>query len=330
MPILLIALLFASTVFAAAPHNIWEPPFYNGVAAQVDKTLITYDDLRREMAPLISKIRATAKDEDEFNTQINDLYDLTLKTMVERALLVDEFYGRYPDPKQVAEINKMVDKDANAEFQRMLKDNFGGKLSDMVAALQQQGMTLPSYRKNLREEIIVNQMQSKFRHELPGITPDQVAAYYKDNADKFAQESSVKLSVITFKPITDEPVDVIVQTAAGVRQKIIDGGDFDKLATENNQEGKVDWGWMSVKDLADEISEALENVKAGEMSQPLIVDGKVLLVKVDDRKSQGVEPLANVQDQIKQKLTEDQAMAAYDKWIEQLKKKFFVKINDMQ
>jgi len=332
MRVILLALILANSAFAIA-HNVWEPPFFNGVAAEVEKTLITYDDVRREMAPLSPQLRTQSKDQADYDSKMESLYKDTLNTLVERALLQAEFYNRYKKgdesfQEEQKRVSEMLKKDTDNEYRHMLKENFNDKTSDLVNALQQEGLTIPAYRKRMEENIIIQTMQQHFRHDLPEITPDQIQSYYKGNLSKFSQSGSIKLSVITLKPMTDEPANVLLQTANEIRQKLVAGEDFSKLAQEHNQEGTIDWDWIATGDLSSELKGALENVKTGEISQPVTVEGpKVLLVKVDDRKNEGVAPLGEVQESIKAQLFEQQAKAAYDKWMGDLQKKYFVKIN---
>lgn len=319
MRALLIALLSVNAVFAVS-RNVWEPPFFNGVAAQVEKDLITYDDIRRQMAPISPQLRANAKTQEEYDAQMESLYKTTRDTLIERALLVSEFETKG---------YKMPAKDVDIEYRRILKEDFNNSTSALVESLQGQGLTLPVYRSNLRENMMIQALQSRFRHDLPQITPEQIASFYKENQNKFAQSGSVNLSVITFAPITDEPLDVILQTAKEVREKAIGGEDFNKLAQDFNQEGSPEWGWIDLADLAAEVKETLTDVKVGQLAEPITLeDSKVLLIRLNERRDEGVASLESVRPQIERTLFEAQAQAAYTKWMDQLKKKYFVKINE--
>ena len=301
------------------PHKIWEPPFYNGAAAQVEKTIISYDDIRREMAPLSANIRANSQSAEEYEQRMEALYQQTLQGLVDRALLIAEFKARG---------YKVPAKETDNEYRKILKESFDNKVSDLVASLQQQGLTLPAYRKRLEENLMVSALQGRFRRELPDITPEQIQAYYNANLDKFSHSGSVRWAVITLKPMTDEPAHVLHQTATEIADKIKAGKDFNKVAEENNQEGNPDWGWLDTKELSENVKEAIAGMKVGELSEPVIIDGpKVLLIKLLERKNEGVAPLQQVREDIKRTLFEEQGTAAYKKWIDQLMKKYFVKIN---
>jgi|GEM_PF-2476304 hypothetical protein len=316
----LFAILIAPLATLAIPHNLWEPPFYDGVAAQVDKIQITYDDIRREMAPIAVQVRMSSKDLTEYNAKMVDVEKGTIQMLVERALLVTEFKGSgYTIPAKAAE----------DEYRKQLKENFNDSTSDLVKALQAQGLSLPDYRKLLGEKMMVQALQEKFRKGLPEITPDQIEAYYKAHLSRFAKSGSVRLSVITFKPLADEPASVLIQTAKDIKAKALAGENFAKLGEEYNQEGNVDWGTLNTTDLSPELTTALKDLAAGQIAEPISLEGpKVLLVKLEERHEDGVTPLKEVSETIKKELFETQAKAAYDKWIGELKKRYFVKINE--
>lgn len=320
---LLLLSLMSTALFAAdtpkPPQRIWEPPFFNGAAAQVGKVVITYDDIRREMAPLAGQVRQQSSSAADYNTKMGELYQQTLNGLVERQLLITEFNTKG---------YKVPPKDADMEYRRILKENFDGKVSDLIASLQAQGLTLPAYRQRLTENMMAAALQSRFRNELPDITPQQVAMYYQAHQNKFAQDGSVKLAVITLKPMTDEPVSVLQQQGKDVAEKAKSGTDFDTLAQTYNEEGSANWDWLSNSDLAEEVKAAVANLKVGDTSGPILLEGpKVLVIKLLDRKNDGVAGLDEVRDDIKKTLFEQQAKDAYARWMEQLRKKYFVQIN---
>lgn len=300
-------------------QSLWEPPFYNGVAAQVGKILITYDDIRRDMAQFSTRIRESSSTAQEYEARMTELANQTLQNLVDRSLMIIEFRTKG---------YKIPSKESDLEFRRILKDNFNGSMSELIAELQQQGLTLPAYRKRLEENLMVSALRGRFRNELPDITPSEIQTYYQANQPKFAQSGRVKLTVITLKPLTDEPAEVLLQNANEIKAKAQAGEDFDALATEHNQGEDPHWDWLKLTDLAEMIRAEVATLKAGEISQPVVLNtGDVLLIKMQERQDEGVAALADVQEQIRQELGNEKANEAYSAWINQLKKKYFVKIN---
>jgi parvulin-like peptidyl-prolyl isomerase len=172
-------------------------------------------------------------------------------------------------------------------------------------------------------------MQGRFRRQLPEITPEQVEAYYRANSSRWAAQARVQLKVITLKPMTDEPIEVLQQTAEKIQQELTQGATFEALAEQYNQEGSVDLGWLKLEEIAPEIQQAIDGLPVGATTSPIAAaDGQsVRLVHISDRTAEQVAPLSQVRAEIVQKLRQQNAEAAYLKWIEELRAKFFVKVN---
>ena len=51
-------------------RNIWEPPLVNGIAAEVENEIITFEELRREMAPLLRQVQGEARSSAEFDQKM--------------------------------------------------------------------------------------------------------------------------------------------------------------------------------------------------------------------------------------------------------------------
>ncbi len=328
MRIILLSLLACSVLLAqetsssepaSRSQKIWEPPFYNGTAAQVEKKLITHDDVRREMAAYSPAIRAQASSAEEYEKNMEALYRSTLDHLVDRALMITEFKTKgYQVPE----------KEVDAEYKRMLKEGYNDKVSDLIEALRAQGLTIPAYRERIKENLMVQALTERFRRELPAITPDQIVAYYNAHLPEFSEGGKLRLSAITLTPLADEPALVLEQTAETLREKLQHGADFYQLATEYSQESNFDWGELSLDELSEEVRTAVATLRSGEVSAPITLEGpKVLLVKVNSRTDQTVKPIEVVTEEIRKAIFEQRAQEAYEKWMKELRAKYFVKIN---
>lgn len=312
-----------SSASATAP-KIWVAPFFNGPAAQVGKTLITYDDIRRELAGISNKLRAAKIPDDRYDTEMANAYNYILNGLVEKDLLIEEFNRRG---------FQLPAKEVEAEYARILKEQFNGRISELVAQLQAEGLTLTQYKERLGDNIKAQAIQGRFRRSLPAITPEQISAFYNDHPSDFATAPSLKLAVITLQPLADEPAEVVAQNATELRKQILEGADFAEMARTHSTSSEAanggSWDYISLSDLSAPLQKAVANLKTGEISEPVITDtaaGKVMLIKVLDRKAQSSVSLAEAAPTIEKILKQIQGKAAYEKMIAELKAKTFVKI----
>lgn len=297
---------------------LWEPPYINGIAAQVSDSIITYDDLRRELVPFAAQLQKEVSNKEEFTTAMEETTQRILEGMLERLLLIEEFKD-----KKFSIPPFRVEK----EYRKILEGNFEGKLADFVAALQSQGMTIDQFREDLEENMMAQAMQIRFQNSLPEITPEQVSEYYEAHQAKFSTQATFQLKAITLEPMTDEPTEVLTQTAQQILERLENGEDFDSLVQEFNQAQSSDWGTLSLSDLTEDIRSAVELIGVGEVSQPIVSDGKVLLIKVAKRTNSEIAPLDEVRTTIENALRKENSVDAYNDWIEQLKQKYYIKVN---
>ena len=65
--------------------------FANGIAAIAEDKIITVDDVRREVTPLIPQLQRDAKTEQEFNQRLEALQDNAIQNLIDRVLIIKDF-----------------------------------------------------------------------------------------------------------------------------------------------------------------------------------------------------------------------------------------------
>ena len=66
--------------------------YANGIAAIAEDRIITIDDIRREVGPLIPEIQRQSRSEKEFNEKIEALQEDVIQNLIDRVLIVKDFY----------------------------------------------------------------------------------------------------------------------------------------------------------------------------------------------------------------------------------------------
>src|ERR1017187_1041642 len=93
-----VSLFFASCLFlraqdkaSAAARDRLDLRFADGIAAIVEDKIITVDDIRRDITPLLQTLQQTARNEKEFNEKLEALEDDVIQNRIDRVLIVKEF-----------------------------------------------------------------------------------------------------------------------------------------------------------------------------------------------------------------------------------------------
>src|SRR6185503_10153006 len=65
--------------------------FANGIVAVAEEKIITVADVMQYVGPLLPELRQRAKDEKDFNQQLEQLQDSAIQDLIDRVLIVKEF-----------------------------------------------------------------------------------------------------------------------------------------------------------------------------------------------------------------------------------------------
>ncbi|MDX2109164.1 MAG: peptidylprolyl isomerase [Verrucomicrobiota bacterium] len=316
----LLLAVVAGRVAAQPVHNIWEPPYKQGIASQVEDKIITFEDLRREMGPLIPRIREESRSPNDFQAKITELYREVLQNLVDRVLIVKEFARKeYRLPPSVLE----------NEMDRVLIEDFGNDRNKFLNHLRSQGLNVREFRKDLEERIIVSIMRGQLKKSQSEISPERIEKFYMENKIHFYEEESVHLRLIMLKPIADETPDLLRQNGEKVMAELKAGAKFEDLAKKYSQDNRKDkggdWGWIRRADLREELSEVGFLLQPGTYSQPIKVGEQIFILYSEAKRSEGIQPLVEVRDRIENILSNQLAKQTQSAWLERLRKDAFVK-----
>jgi peptidyl-prolyl cis-trans isomerase SurA len=295
--------------------------FANGIAAIAEDKIITVDDVRREVTPLIPQLQREARNEQEFDQKLEALQDNAIQNLIDRVLIIKDF--EKDDKRHVPE--SFVDDQIAEE----LNDQFDNDRSKFLAYLRARGSTMRDYRKEVEEDIIYNYMTHQQHKSQSIVSPVRIEQYYKENKDRFYQDDSVHLRLIQLPRGPAETDGSLKGKAESILLRLRSGEKFEDLAKEYSSDSRHakggDWGWMKRSDLKPEFSEPLFAVKKGECSEPVLLPEGCFLLYADDRKYAGIQSLDEVRDQIERVLVQQMSRDSEDRWLERLRRNGYVK-----
>jgi len=295
--------------------------FANGIAAIAEDKIITVDDVRREVTPLIPQLQRDARNEQEFNQKLEALQDNAIQNLIDRVLIIKDF--QKDDKKHVPQ--NFIDNQINDQ----LTEQFDNDRSKFLAYLRARGTTMRDYRKEVEEDIIYNYMMHQQHKSQSIVSPVRIEQYYKENKDRFYQDDSVHLRLIQLSRAQGQADGELKGQADAILLRLRSGEKFEDLAKEYSSDSRRakggDWGWMKRSDLKPEFSEPLFAVKKGECSEPVILPEGCFLLYAEDRKYAGIQPLDEVRDQIERILVQQMGREYEDRWLERLRRNGYVK-----
>lgn len=333
-----VTLLFAAIAGAtsALAQSAATPPplgdnlnlrFANGIAAIAEDKVITVDDVRREIVQYIPSIEKEANGSEKvFNEKLEALQDSVIQDLVDRVLIIKEFY-KEKDGKEARHIPPAY---VDGRIDDVISGQFDGDRSKFLAYLRSRGTTQREYRREQEEDIIYHYMQQQQRKSQSVVSPVRIETFYKENKDRFYEEDKVHLRLIQLSRANDESDADLRAQASDILRRIRSGEKFEDLAKEFSKDARRskggDWGWQRRSDFRKEFSDAAFGLKKGEVSEPIILPEGCFLLFAEDRKFAGIQPIDEVRDQIERMLISQMTRASQERWLERLRRNGYVKL----
>ena len=323
-----LSLYLLTAAFSYAQGNLppvgadWEGRYTNGIAAVVNKTIITVDELRSELAPLVPELRRTSVTEVEFNDMLETVSFDVLRNLINRSLIVEDF-----DEQGIVYPKVILDK----KYDDYIIEHFNGDRAEFLKWLTQQRKTTRQFRKELRNKMIVEYMLNRMRKSESAVSPAKIIDYYQKNKNVlFYKEEGIHLRQIMLEPTAGETEQALIRRAEKILDQLHQGVSFAELAIEHSKDSLAktkggDHGWISRNDLAPKLAEVAFNLNVGENSAPIAKEGYVFIFHIEEKRHDGVQPLSKVQGEIEKVLAADAARKARTLWLERLRENAYIR-----
>jgi peptidyl-prolyl cis-trans isomerase SurA len=328
----LLSLLAAAGFRAAGDPAPTAPPgdnlnlrYADGIVAIVEDKVITVDDVRHEIEPLMAQLQRDARNEADFNQKFEQLQDSVIQTLIDKQLIIKEFHKH----KEGEDEKKIPASFVDSRVAEVLNDQFDNDRSKFLAYLRARGETQNDFRKDQEDEIIYHYMREQQEKSESIVSPVRIEQFYKENKDQFFQEDSVHLRLIQLSRANGDSDDGLKAKANAILARFHSGEKFEDLAKEFSEDTKRtkggDWSWMSRTNLKPEFADPLFVLKKGEATQPIITPDGCFILFVEDRKYAGIQPLDQVREQIEHILNTQMTQTSTEHWLERLRRNGYVK-----
>ncbi|MBL6838739.1 MAG: peptidylprolyl isomerase [Puniceicoccaceae bacterium] len=292
----------------------------NGIAAIAEGQIITVEELRRELEPVIPRLRVESKNAQEFSKRIEELSKQVLQNMIDRIIIVKaaEEKGLLIPPSYIEQ-----------EYDDVLNRDFGGDRGRFLEYLKARGETARDFRTDIYKRVVVNVMRAETRRSQSEISPERIEEFYVKNKIRFYQSESLHLRQIILTPLADEGLVPLRQTAKKVIEELESGANFGDIARKYSQDEMSrrggDWGWIERKDVRKELSDAAFALNAGEYSQPIELGGTIFILYAEDKREEMIQPVSQVRDIIENVLVGEIAREAQEKWLEGIRNESYIR-----
>jgi peptidyl-prolyl cis-trans isomerase SurA len=310
--------VFLAALCLAPRFTFAEQVVSDGIAAIVNDAIITYQDVEQFAGnPIELLIRQYRSQPDVLRQRIADTRADATEQLIERQLILSEYKAAgYNIPESIIEDT----------IQERIKQDFRDRVT-MMQTLKQQGITYETYRKRVREEIIIKAMRVRNLNQDIVISPQRILAAYDVNKTNYAIGDQVKLRMIVLNKKDDK--GTAKQLAEEILRKVNEGASFKEMAKLYSEGARAategDWGWAERTTLRKELADVAFSLKQGERSGVIDLNDSVWIMQVEEKRTARVRPLDEVRDEIERMLKQTESERTRKKWMARLKEKSFVR-----
>lgn len=177
--------------------------------------------------------------------------------------------------------------------------------------------------KKITEQILVQVLIEREILDKIKVNDEEVLEYYEQNKDGFTEKEQVHLYNILLET-EEEAQDVLEQLEAG--------GDFSEIAIEKSAGPSAtqggDLGYLTRGTIIPEIEEVVFALELEELSEVIKTDFGFHILKITEKKPETVKALEEVKEDIIQTLLPDKQKEAFENFLEELKSKSEIEINE--
>jgi peptidyl-prolyl cis-trans isomerase SurA len=289
-------------------------------------------------AETINRIVATIDGEPITAYELKQFAERTIRgrqvNSSDQAMLLDALITEKLVSKEVSDKGVVVRDDDIDRYIDSIKER--NKIDDeqLKQALAQQGLTLDSYRRQIREDIQRQQLVSREIRGKVNVTPEEVQRYYEAHLSEYSTPAKVQVAHIVFRlepNASPDRVAAVMAKAEEVQGRIKKGADFGEVAKQVSEDPTAqnggELGWFKKGELLEPLEKAAETMKVGQVSEPVRTNVGVHLIKVEAREDAAHQNLDALAEQIKQQLYNAALEERFQKWLtDELRKRHHVEI----
>jgi len=313
--LLLASLIFIMAVALNAQTVIEE------IVARVNDSIITRGDLNHSKEQLVSELRQQYG--DQADSKLPQREKDLLRDAIDQQLLIQK--GKDLGINADADVIKRLD-----EIRKQMNLN---SMEDLERAAEAQGVSFEDFKKNLRDNIIT---QEVIRNEVGGhlqISPKEAMAYYETHKKELEQPEQIHLAEILVST-GDSPDQAKLDAAKAKAEQLLDqirkGAKFEDVAKQSSDGPTAaqggDLGLFKRGMLADELEKITFGLKPGEVTDVIRTRQGYVILKVVEHQQGGIPAYKDVENRVMEALYYEKLQPALRTYLTKLREEAFIDI----
>jgi parvulin-like peptidyl-prolyl isomerase len=324
---------------AAAASLPLQAEIIEQVLVKVNGEIFTKTDLeQRQVATIRAQNRnirpEDAKGDEELKKALAEVTPQVLGEAIDELLLLQrgKELGFALSDEQFAQIVSNIRKENKLENEEQF-----------LAALKQEGLTLPDLRRSIERQMIVNRVQQQDVMDKISVTEAESAAYFAAHKDQFTTPAAVTLREILVSVPERAPEGTANAGQAGVnvgldeeakvkaealRHRVTAGEDFAALAAANSDApSKANGGLIgpvNPDEMSPQLLAVVKGLKVGETTQPIRSQRGYQIIKLESRSETVVPQLEAVRNQVADRVFREKGRPEMVKYLKKLREQAII------
>jgi peptidyl-prolyl cis-trans isomerase SurA len=309
------------------------------VLVKVNGEIFTKTDLeQRQVAAIRAQNRNVrpedAKGDEQLRKMLNDVTPQVLGEAIDELLLLQrgKELGFALSDEQFTQIVANIRKENKLENEEQF-----------LAALKQEGLTLPELRRSIERQMIVNRVQQQDVMDKISVTEAESAAYFAEHKDQFSTPAAVTLREILVA-VADKGAEGTANAgqaginvgldeeakikAEALRHRITAGEDFATLAASSSDApSKANGGLIgpvNPEEMSPQLLAVVKGMKVGETTQPIRTPRGYQILKLESRSETVVPQLDAVRNQVADRVFREKGRPELVKYLTKLRQQAII------
>lgn len=293
------------------------------IVAKCNGDIITRGDLDRARRELIETLRANGMVGDELDKQLAEREKNLLRDRIDQLILA----------QKAKDLNINVDSDVTKQVAAIQSDS---KIADpekfQEYIKEQSGMSYEDFKQEMKNRFLTQRVIREEVSEKMSVKHEDIEKYYNEHKSEFVRDEQITLQEIL---ISTEGKDAAGVAAAEKKAKDLvararKGERFAEMARDNSDsvtaKGMGELPPYKKGMLSSNLEDAVWNQPKGYITDPIRTDKGFLILRVEDHQKAGQAELADVENQINEKLLAPRLDAAIREYLTKLRKDAFLEI----
>lgn len=292
----------------------------NQIAAKVDGSIVTKNELNFMLSPLKQQISAQfPRKNSAYYTELSKAKKQVFEELIDRELILSEFDnlgGQIPD------------REVDREIKSRMDSLYNGNRSAYLADLKKNGLSQSKYRSLVKRNLAVGAMKSQHLNDFAPPTDSELNAEYSKFRDKMRDISRDKAAYKKiWIPLNSDELgatpDDQLSLAEDIVKRLRKGEDFSKLAREFSSDAYAaeggQWPMTPRIDFPINFAPIVFNAPVGKLIGPLKDQHGFHIIKVTKKINGPSPPLSEVRTQLERRVKAAKSAERFQRWIKRLR-----------